>query len=158
MSYYDDAALQLAAARALGQWDIDVRSRHTFLADPTGAALLTLLCNAGAKTNSELYASKSRLIRHAINLAADWWAAPHSYGEQYAADTVIYIETELARFAYHVKRDDPLLSDLLDAAPTSDRGWGGRRLQEIARELAIEWLAQQELKRIADPLRGGLPL
>lgn len=145
MTHYDDSALQLAAARALGFWDIPVTHRHTFLSDPTGAALLALLCNAGAKHNSDLYASKARLIRHAITLAGDWWATRHIYGDTYVADTVIYIQTELARFAYHVRHDDPLLRDVLATAPTSDRGWDGERLQDRTRELAVAWLAAQRI-------------
>lgn len=138
-----DIQAQLGAIRALVAFDLPVDERLRMLRDPTGAALLALLCNAAAKHDERLYAHKSALIRHAISLASDWWAKPHPYGEQYAADTVVYIETALARFAFHCKRDDPLLVDVLDSAPYSDRGWGGVRLQEMARELAHQWLLAQ---------------
>jgi len=141
-----DPLLQLAALRVLEHWELPTTVRYTFLFDPTRAALLALLCNAGAKSNSGLYASKTRLIRHAISLASDWWATPHNWGEQYAADTVVYIQTELARFAFHVKHDDPNLRDVLERAPKSDRGWDGEKLQERARQLAIAWLAEQRIR------------
>lgn len=142
-----DSRLELAAARVLGTCDLDVLERARFLDSPTGAALLALLCNAAAKTFPALYAEKSLLLRHAIALSGDWWATPHQYGDTYPADTVIYLETLVGRMAFHVKRSDPLLVDVLSTAPTSDRGWDGQSLQSRARELALVWLAHDRYVR-----------
>jgi hypothetical protein len=119
---------------------LDWTQAETMLADSEGAALITLLCNASAKQESEFYQFKGRLLRWALTIAADWWATPHAYGDAYEADTVIYIQTPSHRFAFHVRSDDPALADLLLAPPRSDRGWGGVSLQPIAKQLVVEWL------------------
>lgn len=117
------------------------RRADEMLNDPEGAALLALLCNATAKERSVLYTYKSPLIRWAVEHAEDWWATPHAgYGE-YDTDTVIYIQ-HYERFSFHVRSTDRYLAELIQDAPRSERGWTGRALQPIARQLAEEWLSR----------------
>ncbi|KPV52982.1 hypothetical protein SE17_12245 [Kouleothrix aurantiaca] len=107
----------------------------------TGWCLVTLLANAAAKVQperaAEFYAAKVILLNVAIGHVrmglGEWWAAPHPYGDY--ADTVVYIESPFARFAFHCKKSDPMLAGLLDTHPMSDRGWSGLSLQPYALEL-----------------------
>lgn len=138
------------AARVLcSLYGIDQDDADALLGDPTGAALLTLLANAAAKTAQETqdtfrarlcYEFKNILLRRAIRMARDWWAAPHHYGESGYADTVVYIETPFARFSYHCQRDSHAVADFLANAPTSERGWSGLRLQPYALPLVRGYL------------------
>jgi hypothetical protein len=139
-------AEQLAARTAASWFDIPAPDADALMGDSTGAAILALLANAGAKAvpagpqATARYVIKTYLLRRAIRMARDWWAAPHAYGDSGYADTVVYIETPIARFSYHCKRDDPQLADLLVDHPTSTRGWSGAPLQPVAAQLAATWL------------------
>lgn len=122
---------------------LEWRRADELLNDPEGAALLALLCNASAKAEPVFYLFKTRLLRWAIDHAADWWAAPHIYGDAYDADTCVFIELRRCRLAFHVQSTDEQLRDLLADPPRSDRGWSGVPLQPIARQLVSEWLDAQ---------------
>ena len=127
----------------LAYHDLDWQRYDEMLNDPEGAALLALLCNAAAKERQLFYRYKYRLIAWAVEQAADWWAAPAApYGE-YATDTVIYIQHS-ERYAFHVESTNEHMAGLLIDPPRSERGWSGRALQPIARQLAAEWLARQK--------------
>ena len=138
--------LLTAAQVTLAYHALDWQRAEEMLADPRGAALLALLCNAAAKEAPAMYAFKYTLLRRAIELASDWWAAPHAYGDAYEADTVIYIENSIGRFSFHVRSSDPQIADLLADAPTSDRGWSGKPLQPIAKQLAQSWINGKIIK------------
>ena len=68
---------------------------------------------------------------------------PHTFGDTYEADTVIYIENRVGRFSFHVKSDDPELAGVLMSPPRSERGWSGVSMQARARQIALDWLAEQ---------------
>ena len=123
---------------------LDYRRADEMLNDSEGATLIALLCNASAKLDPAFYLFKSRLLRWAVEHASDWWATPQlsAYGEDYETDTVIYIQHGETRFAFHVRASDEHLAALLADAPRSERGWTGRALQPIARQLAADWLAR----------------
>jgi hypothetical protein len=138
-------AEQLAARLACAVFDIDQDQADQLLTDATGSALLCLLANAAAKMAqfddgiAVRYEHKQLLLRRAIRVSRDWWAVPHAYGDY--ADTVVYVETPFARFSFHCRRADPYLADLLERAPSSERGWSGMSLQPYAGQLALGYLA-----------------
>lgn len=134
--------LMTAAQMVLQVWGLSASEAERFLSDPDGAAILALLCNAKAKELPELYVYKPVLLRQAVGLAEDWWKKPHGYGDQYAADTVIFIESGVGRMQFHVRADDPAVADLVARAVYDERGWNGVALQPIAREIAERWLAE----------------
>lgn len=140
---------RLAATLIAVAYGFEAEDAEDLLDDPTGVALLTLLANAGAKAAEEQgdhqlaamrYQHKAILLRRAIRRAGDWWATSHAYGQRYGADTVVYVETPFARFAFHCHRADPHLADLLQSAPTSERGWSGQPLQPYAAQLVRAYL------------------
>jgi hypothetical protein len=137
------AQIQHAAKLAVAAFDLDPQHAHRLQASVAGAALLTLLANVAAKQfpdlAAEYYAAKVVLLNLAICLATDWWATPHAYGDY--ADTVVYIETQFARFAFHCRKGDPALADLLATAPASERGWSGLSLQAYAVQLVEGYLS-----------------
>ena len=126
----------------LAAHSLDWRRAEEMLMDPEGAALLALLCNAKAKETPELYVYKNRLIRWAVDLAADWWAAPHANYGEYETDTVVYIQHGSTQYAFHVSSQDHRLRDILQDPPRSERGWSGIPLQPIAKQLAEEWFTR----------------
>ncbi len=155
------AQIQHAAKLAVAAFDLDPQHAHRLQASVAGAALLTLLANVAAKQfpdlAAEYYAAKVVLLNLAICLATDWWATPHAYGDY--ADTVVYIETQFARFAFHCRAADPLLANLLRDAPTSPRGWSGLALQAYALQLVAGYLAgpatAAEIIAAAEQRHGG---
>lgn len=136
--------LMTAAQIVLQAWGLDADEAERFLSDADGAAILALLCNAKAKEQAELYVHKPVLLRRAVELSGDWWKKPHGYGEQYAADTVIFIESGVGRMQFHVRSDDPQVADLVAQAVEDGRGWNGVALQPIARQIAEAWMAGKE--------------
>lgn len=136
-------ALNTAAQLVLAYHGLEWRRADEMLNNPEGAALLTLLCNASAKAEPVFYLFKNRLLRWAIDHASDWWATPHAYGDAYEADTAIYIELPRCRLAFHVNSRDEHLAPLLLDPPRSERGWSGKPMQPIARQLVSEWLEER---------------
>lgn len=135
--------IETVAQLVMAYHALDWRQANRMLSHPEGVAILALLCNAAAKEAPVMYQFKSNLIWLALDLASDWWATPHTYGDTYEADTLIYIENRIGRFAFHVKADDPILAGVVFNAPRSDRGWNGVSMQARARQIALDWLTEQ---------------
>lgn len=135
------------AAHILGHaTDLVPEAVKDLLSTTTGTALLCLLANATAKEQPTrqgakiYYQIKAVLLGRAIKLAEDqWWATPHTFGEY--ADTVVFIQTPFARFAFHCRRNDPILGHLLANAPTRAEGWQGGTMQPYAKALIWGYLA-----------------
>lgn len=156
-----DAQIQNAATLAVTTFGLGIAHARRLQATTAGAALLTLLSNVAAKQfperAAEFYQAKAVLLSLTICLATDWWATPHAYGDY--ADTVVYVETSFARFAFHCRAADPLLANLLRDAPTSPRGWSGLALQAYALQLVAGYLAgpatAAEIIAAAEQRHGG---
>lgn len=169
MTLPDFDSLQTAAELAVAAFDLDPRHAQRLQThSPTGWCLLTLLANAAAKQfperEAEFYRAKTLLLCNTIFRArvwnGDWWATPHAYGDTYAADTAVYVETDFARFAFHCKRADPLFVWVLRDAPTSDRGWSGLSLQPYAAQLVEGYFydletAAQIIERLTTEVQGA---
>lgn len=143
-----EAQIEAAKLAVAAFPQLDPAHAHRLAGTCAGWALLALLANAAAKRPENtpeqvaaFYEAKEVLLRPAICMARDWWATPHSYGEAYGADTVVLIETDFARFAFHTRKDSGQLRHLLADAPSSDRGWGGLALQPFAAELVEGYLS-----------------
>ena len=148
MTLPDFDSLQTAAELAVAAFGLDPRHAQRLQThSPTGWCLLTLLSNAAAKQfperEAEFYRAKTILLCNTIFRArvwnGDWWMTPHAYGDY--ADSVVYIETHFARFAFHCKKDDPQLAWVLHDAPASERGWSGLSLQPYAAQLVEGYFA-----------------
>lgn len=146
---YDE--INAAAKLAVEAFGLAPADAARLKATASGWCLLTLLANAAAKQfperAAEFYQAKTALLYTAIcharmAVGGDWWATPHQYGDY--ADTVVYIESSFARFAFHCRKDDPKLAWVLKDAPTSERGWSGRSHQPYAVQLVEGFLSGPE--------------
>lgn len=141
--------MQAAAKLAVSAFDqLDPAHASRLQATATGWALLALLANAAAKLphnesrSAEFYAAKEVLLYVAICMARDWWATPHAFADAaYQADTVVYIQSDFGRFAFHTRRDNATLAWLLQDPPVSSRGWGRLPMQKFAPQLAEGYLS-----------------
>lgn len=139
---YDTETLCMAAAAVLKAWDLEDTRNH-FTTHPDGWALLALLCNARAKTETHLYTYKAPLVYAAIQHAepGTWWVDTHAHGDY--GNAVVFLETRFGQLAFHFSE----LPDWLTNAPSANgRRWSGVPLQPHAYDLALEWLAQGDAR------------
>lgn len=112
------------------------------LARPHGQALAAMLANKLAKEaqyelkNDDLsrtfYKLKSSLLASALrSRQVTYWAASHAHGDYGQVMIMVEDIPGVGQLAFHVRRDDPDLADLLTVAPEpAGRAWDGVKKQE----------------------------
>jgi hypothetical protein len=121
------AEVVTAVREVLSAWGL----RHyasRFLSCTDGIALVAHLCNAGAKfIDDTLYDLKPLLVQYAAELHPFSWSR----------DGVVYIETVCGQVSFHIFEDEDMY---LSTRCELSGPWAGGFMQDIARELAEEFL------------------